>query len=125
MRFRQRVEQGIVIAAALAAHLLAACGDTTVKKPPAPAAGQIDEAVGHEKIDWGRETTAAKIVAMAKDGGIREIEWHIMPNILRALAPDGRIYYVKNANKGVDMRGILLKAGVRVGKSGLEFRHVF
>jgi hypothetical protein len=86
VRSRQRIEQGILIAAAAAAHLLAGCGDTTAKKPPAPAAGQIGEAGGHEKIDWGRETTAAEIVAMATDGEIREIEWHIMPNILRALA---------------------------------------
>jgi hypothetical protein len=117
--------QSIVIAAAAAAHLLAACGDTHANKPPAPAAGQIAEAGELKKIDWGREATATEIVAMAKDGKIREIEWHIMPNILRALATDGRIYYVKNANKGVDMRGMLLKEGVRVGKGGVEFRHVF
>jgi hypothetical protein len=115
----------IAVAAAATANLLAACGDTHARKPPAPAAGQIAEAGEFKKINWGREATATEITAMAKDGKIREIEWHIMPNILRAVASDGRIYYVKNANKGVDMRGMLLKEGVRVGKGGVEFRHVF
>ncbi len=119
------MERGIVIAAALAVHLLAACGNAPVKKPPAPGASRIGEAGGYEKIDWGREATAAGIVAMAKNGEIREIEWHMMPNLLRALASDGRIYHVKNANKGMDMRGMLLKAGVRVGKGGVEFRYLF
>ena len=117
--------QNIVIGAAAAAHLLAACGDTHAKTPPAPPSGQIAETGEFKKINWGRETSATEMVAMAKGGKIREIEWHMMPNILRALASDGRIYYVKNANKGVDMRGTLLKEGVRVGKGGVEFRHVF
>jgi hypothetical protein len=115
----------IAVAAAAAVHVLAACGDTHVRKLPAPAAGQIAEADEFKKINWGQEATVTEIVTMAKAGKIREIEWHIMPNILRAVASDGRIYYVKNANKGVDMRGLLLKEGVRVGKGGVEFRHVF
>ncbi len=123
MRSRKRIT--LMIAIAATAHLLAACGGTHAKKSLASAGVQIAEAGEFKKINWGREATAGDIVAMAKDGKIREIEWHIMPNILRALAWDGRIYYVKNANKGVDMRGMLLKKGVRVGKGGVEFRHVF
>lgn len=125
MGFHQRITLRIAIAAAAAAHLLAGCGDMPARKPPSHAAGQISNAGEFEKINWGRETAVTEIVAMAKDGQIREIEWHIMPNILRAVASDGRSYYVKNANKGVDLHGMLLKEGVRVGKGGVEFRHLF
>jgi hypothetical protein len=95
------------------------------KGKPAELAGATQPEQESEKVDWGREATAAEIIAMAKNGEIREIEWHVMPNILRALASDGRIFFVRNENKGMDMRGLLIKAGVQVGNGGVTFRHVF
>ena len=95
------------------------------ENPPARSTMQAQEDRGLEKIEWGREASADEIIAMAKNGEIREIEWHIMPNILRAVASDGRIFFVRNENKGLDMRGMLADAGVQVGKGGVAFRHVF
>lgn len=95
------------------------------ENPPARSTMQAKEDGGLEKIEWGHEASAAEIIAMAKNGEIREIEWHIMPNILRAVASDGRIFFVRNENKGLDMRGMLADAGVQVGKGGVAFRHVF
>jgi hypothetical protein len=95
------------------------------KSKPAEAAGQIQPERESEKVDWGREAGAAEIIALAKNGEIREIEWHVMPNILRALASDGRVFFVRNENRGMDMRGMLIKAGVPVGNGGIVFRHVF
>jgi hypothetical protein len=77
------------------------------------------------KIDWGRETTATEIIAMARKGGIREIQWYVMPNVLRAEASDGMVFHINNANKGIDLRGMLIAAGVRMGEGGVVFRHVF
>jgi hypothetical protein len=62
---------------------------------------------------------------MAKSGRIQEIQWHVMPNVLRVLTLDGRIFHLKNENKGVDLRNMLIDAGVRIGKGGISFRHVF
>jgi hypothetical protein len=93
--------------------------------PPAASTGETEEDGEFEKIDWGKEATAGEVVAMAKSGDIREIEWHIMPNILRAVASDGRFFFVRNENNGFDMRGMLVKSGVQVGKGGIPFNHVF
>ncbi len=76
-------------------------------------------------MDWGREITLDEIIAMAKSGGIQKIEWHVMPNIIRAQAPDGRVSHLKNQNKGVDIRNALINAGIRIGKDGIDFRYVF
>jgi len=78
-----------------------------------------------EKTDWGVEITLDEIVAMAKGGRIQEIQWHVMPNVLRVLTPEGEIFHLKNENKGVDLRNMLMDAGVRIGKEGIRFRHVF
>ncbi len=78
-----------------------------------------------EEIDWGREINLDEMVAMARQGRIKEIQWHVMPNILRARAPDGTLYHLRNENKGVDLRNALIEAGVRIGKDGVLFQHVF
>ena len=65
------------------------------------------------------------MIAKAKSGEIREIEWHVMPNVLRAQTADNRIFHLKNENKGVDLRKKLMDAGVQVGDGGVLFRHVF
>jgi len=113
----KQMQQGFAIAVLIATGLLSAC----VSRP----AGETRENGSSEKIDWGRETTAGEIVAMAKKGEIREIQWHVMPNVLRAEAADGRIFHIKNENKGIDLRSMLIDAGVRVGNGGVSFRHVF
>jgi hypothetical protein len=78
-----------------------------------------------EKVDWGREITLNGIIAMAQKGQIQEIEWHVMPNIIRILASDGSLFHFRNENKGVDLRNTLINAGIRIGKGGIVFRHVF
>lgn len=77
------------------------------------------------EVDWGREVDLDEMIAMARDDRIREIQWHVMPNILRAEASDGQLFHLRNENKGVDLRNTLLDAGVRIGKGGVQFRHVF
>ena len=78
-----------------------------------------------EDVYWGFEVNLNEMIAMAKKGQIVEIQWHIMPNILRAQASDGRIYHIRNENKGVDLRNTLINAGVKVGKEGILFRYLF
>jgi len=78
-----------------------------------------------EDVYWGLEVNLNEMIAMAKKGQIVEIQWHIMPNILRAQASDGRIYHIRNENKGVDLRNTLINAGVKVGKEGILFRYLF
>ena len=77
------------------------------------------------KIDWGREATLEEIIAMAKSGEIQQIEWHVMPNIIRAQATEGRIFHIRNENKGMDIRNVLINAGIHIGKGGVDFRHMF
>jgi hypothetical protein len=77
------------------------------------------------EVDWGREVNLDEMIAMAREDRIREIQWHVMPNILRAEASDGKIFHIKNENKGVDLRNKLIDAGVRIGRKGVIFRHVF
>jgi hypothetical protein len=62
---------------------------------------------------------------MTQGGQIQEIQWHVMPNILRALASDGSIFHFRNETKGVDLRNTLIEAGVKIGKGGVSFRHFF
>ena len=80
---------------------------------------------GEPGIDWGQEVSLDEMIAMAKEGQLLEIQWHIMPNILRARASDGSIYHFRNENKGVDLKNRLIEEGVPIGKEGLQFRHFF
>ena len=99
------------------------CGSPPVDGTEAsqPAADQST----FEEIEWGREIGLDEMIEMARSGRIREIQWHVLPNILRARASDGSIYHLRNENKGVDLRNRLIEAGVRIGKGGVLFRHVF
>ena len=92
------------------------------KDPPEEESPQQESP---DDIEWGREISLDEMIAMAKSGSIREIQWHILPNILRADTVDGRIFHLRNENKGVDLRNTLIDAGVRIGKDGIIFRHVF
>ena len=78
-----------------------------------------------DPINWGREVTLDEMVAMVKEGRIEEIQWHVMPNILRAQAFDGQIFHLKNEDKGVDLRNTLINAGVKIGEGGVLFKHFF
>lgn len=97
----------------------AGCG-----KQPADDSSDSPGAAATE-IDWGRQVTLDEMMAMCREGKIVEIQWHMMPNILRARAQDGSLYHFSNANKGVDLRSKLIDAGVLIGEGGLQFRHVF
>ena len=90
-----------------------------------PSADEIPEDPANNKIDWGREVTLDEILAMAKSGAIQQIEWYVMPNIIRSQTIDGRIFHIKNENKGIDIRNTLIKAGIQVGNGGISFRHLF
>jgi hypothetical protein len=92
---------------------------------PDPFAGETPKDNTSMKIDWGREATLEEIIAMAKSGEIQQIEWHVMPNIIRAQASDGRIFHLRNENKGIDIRSVLINAGIHLGKGGVDFRHMF
>lgn len=103
--------------------LLSGCGNqpadsTEISRPEANQSAS-------EEIEWGREVNLDAMISMAREGTIVEIQWHVMPNILRAQASDGSIYHLRNENKGVDLRNTLIEAGVRIGKGGVLFRHVF
>ena len=100
----------------------AACGDRS-SDSTAEDKSKNEHASG--SVDWGHEVSLDEMIAMAKAGRIVEIQWHVMPNILRARAADGRIFYLKNEDKGVDLRNTLIKAGVKVGEGGILFRHFF
>jgi hypothetical protein len=93
--------------------------------PADPPENESQKKRALEDIDWGREVNLDEMITMAKKGQIVEIQWHVMPNILRAQASDGRIYHLRNENKGVDLRNTLINAGVKVGKEGVLFRYLF
>ena len=116
-----RLTQLFFIILLLGVFLLDARGEESSHRPEAES--QKKQAL--EDVDWGREVNLDEMIAMAKKGQIMEIQWHIRPNILRAQASDGRIFHLRNENKGVDLRNTLIKAGVKVGKGGVLFRHVF
>jgi hypothetical protein len=94
-------------------------GKAEAKTPDSRQAESSDE------VDWGREIDLDEMIAMARGARIREIQWHVLPNILRAQTSDGEIFHLRNENKGVDLRNTLINAGVKVGKGGVLFRHVF
>jgi hypothetical protein len=93
--------------------------DTMDTSPPESVADTDEE------IEWGREIGLDEMIEMARGGRIVEIQWHVIPNILRARASDGLIYHLRNEDKGVDLRNTLMEAGVKIGKDGVLFRHVF
>lgn len=103
--------------------LLSGCGSQYADSTEALQGGSGQGA--SEEIDWGREVGLDAMIAMAQTGQIQEIQWHVMPNILRAQGADGDVYHLRNENKGVDLRNALMEAGVRIGKDGVLFRHVF
>jgi hypothetical protein len=86
--------------------------------------GEISEKEDPE-IDWGVEIGLDEMMALAKEGRITEIQWYVMPNVLRATASDGSFYSLRNENKGVDLRSRLVEAGIKIGEGGIGFRHVF
>jgi hypothetical protein len=93
--------------------------------PPDSAEEEPAREKDSEDIEWGQEIGLAEMIEKAKSGEIREIEWHVMPNVLRAQAWDHRIFHLKNEDKGVDLRNTLMSAGVKIGEGGVIFRHVF
>lgn len=92
---------------------------------PDPTPDEAPKNQALEKVDWGREITLNGIIAMAQSGQIQEIEWHVMPNVIRVLASDGGLFHFRNENKGVDLRNALINSGIQIGKGGVIFRHVF
>jgi hypothetical protein len=101
---------------------LNACGESS--KENAPDSGSSD-AHGSSVINWGEEVNLDEMIAMAKEGKIKEIQWHVLPNILRAETGNGKFFHLKNEDKGVDLRNTLIKSGVRIGDGGIEFKHLF
>jgi hypothetical protein len=115
--------RSFVIILLTATLLLTGCG-----KPPSDSTEISEPETDRDtagEIEWGREVNLDEMIALAQAGQIEEIQWHVLPNILRAQAPEGEIYHLRNENKGVDLRNKLLEAGVRLGKEGVLFRHVF
>jgi hypothetical protein len=100
--------------------LSSACADRTAK-----VTGRVPNGRDPERIEWGSEIKLDELLALAKSGRIREVEWHVMPNVIRAVASDGRVFHFKNANRGVDLRNLLVNGGIQIGKGGISFRHVF
>ena len=98
---------------------------SAISPSPHLLTGETPREDASNKIDWGREAALDEIMAMAKSGEIQQIEWHVMPNIIRAQALDGRIFHIRNENKEIDIRNTLTNAGIRLGKDGIVFRHVF
>ena len=92
---------------------------------PDPAEEKSAKETDGDDIEWGQEISLAEMIEKAKSGEIREIQWHVMPNVLRAETLDHRIFHLKNEDKGVDLRNTLMNAGVKIGKGGVIFRHVF
>ncbi|NLD35309.1 MAG: hypothetical protein GX654_00385 [Desulfatiglans sp.] len=101
---------------------LTACGESSKDSTPD---NRSSDAHGSSVINWGEEVNLDEMIAMAKEGKIKEIQWHVLPNILRAETGDGKFFHLKNENKGVDLRNTLIKSGVRIGDGGIEFKHLF
>ncbi len=101
-------------------------------KPKPAKTPSLDLSIGNApedpdigKIDWGQEIPLDEILAMAKSGRVQEIEWYVMPNTIRILDLDGKLFHLRNERKSVDMRNKLINEGVKIGKGGISFRHVF
>ena len=105
--------------------LLSGCGSPPAGSKETSQPESVSDEDAAEEIEWGREIGLDEMIEMARGGRIVEIQWHVMPNILRARASDGSIYHLRNEDKGVDLRNTLIDAGVEIGKDGVLFRHVF
>lgn len=81
--------------------------------------------IASEEMDWGDEIALDRLVQMAKNGQIQEIQWHVMPNIIYARTVDSRAFHIKNENKGVDIRKVLEDSGILIGEGGIVFRYLF
>ena len=92
---------------------------------PDPYIEETTQDNGFVVVDWGREISLDEIMTMAKSGRIRKIEWHVMPNIIRFLTVDDKIFHLRNENKGIDIRSKMTDAGLKVGKGGIDLQHVF
>jgi thiamine biosynthesis protein ThiC len=80
---------------------------------------------GAEEIDWGEEIGLDTVIELAKRDDLVEIQWHVMPNIIRVLIADGSIYHFRNENSGIDIIRTLENAGITVGKGGVTVRFSF
>ena len=130
----------LLLPALLPIFFLAACGEQSGSNPengkqkitedtaslnPVPPSGEQEKDLDLMDVNWGREISLNDMIVMAREGRIKEIQWHMLPNILRARAYDGEVFHIRNDDKSVDLRNTLVKAGVEVGEGGLLFRHVF
>ncbi len=107
--------------------------ETTASPAPTPVplaqmAADEDEPgseEGAEEIDWGEEIGLDTVIELAKRDDLVEIQWHVMPNIIRVLIADGSIYHFRNENSGIDIIRTLENAGITVGKGGVTVRFSF
>lgn len=121
---------GVLMAAACGDHTGTGTPENPGSKPAKKSALYSDKDQSKDEpaatdVNWGREINLDEMIAMARKGRIVEIQWHVMPNILRAEAVDGEVFHIKNENKGVDLRSKLINAGVRVGEGGIPFKYFF
>ena len=127
------LKNSIQLAAVLLLHtivLVTGCGNQPADNPENEDTREMTRDSGEgneasESPEWGSEVDLEEMIAMAQKGQIVEIQWHVMPNVLRAQAADGEIYHLRNESKGVDLRNTLKESGVNIGKGGVLFRHVF
>jgi hypothetical protein len=137
-----RISQFFLIILLQSLFLLSGCGDnrnenagiSKLQKPgstplntsvPSTSEGESQNQGTSTDVDWGSEVSLDEMITMTRNGRIVEIEWHVMPNILRAKTSNGEIFHLKNENKGVDLRATLINAGVKIGEGGVLFKHVF
>lgn len=93
--------------------------------PTAVSGEVIDGENGAEQIDWGQEVSPEKLLKLARSEDLFEIQWHVMPNVIRILMKGGEIYHVKNEKLSLDILKYLENAGIKVGKGGITFRYSF
>lgn len=84
-----------------------------------------EEAAEVEVIDWGSKISMEEVIVLAKSEDLFEIQWHVMPNVVRVLMQDGSIYHFENANIGIDIEKTLNDAGVKTRKGGISLRYSF
>ena len=99
---------------------------TSSSARPTSASGEdIDAENGAEQIEWGQQVDPEKLLELARSGDVFEIQWHVMPNVIRFMMNDGKIYHLKNAEVSIDILKFLENAGIKVGKEGITFRYSF
>ncbi len=106
--------------------------DITPIPPGSPTGGDegqpgegIDEENGAAPIDWGQEVGQQEMLELAHSGNVLEIQWHVMPNVVRILMKDGKIYHFMNDRVSIDIAKFLEKQGVKTGKGGIPLRYSF